>query len=89
MLKKCLYLTLLALLCFATGLGAQQARIRGVVTDANGEPVPGVSVLIQGTSTGVVTASDGSWQLTAAKGDYLKALSKLYLAMGEYRPDLL
>ncbi|MBQ1539114.1 MAG: TolC family protein [Desulfovibrio sp.] len=27
--------------------------------------------------------------LTAAKGDYLKALSKLYLAMGEYRPDLL
>ncbi|MBR6468523.1 MAG: TolC family protein, partial [Desulfovibrio sp.] len=27
--------------------------------------------------------------LTAAKGDYLKALSKLYLAMGEYRPELL
>ena len=36
MLKKYLYLTLLALLCFATGLGAQQTRVRGVVTDANG-----------------------------------------------------
>jgi len=27
--------------------------------------------------------------LTAARGDYLKALSEMYLAMGEYHPDLL
>ena len=79
MLKKYLYLTLLALLCFATGLGAQQTRVRGVVTDANGEPVPGVSVLIQGTSSGVVTASDGSWQLNAAKGDVLEIACLGYL----------
>ena len=79
MLKKYLYLTLLALLCFATGLGAQQTRVRGVVTDKDGEPVPGVSVLIQGTSSGVVTASDGSWQLNAAKGDVLEIACLGYL----------
>lgn len=46
-----------------------------------------------GTNFDVLDASSkllaAQSDLTTAKGDYLKALSQLYLAMGEYRPDLL
>ncbi|MBQ2475662.1 MAG: TolC family protein, partial [Desulfovibrio sp.] len=46
-----------------------------------------------GTNFDVLDASSkllaAQADLTTAKGDYLKALSQLYLAMGEYRPDLL
>ena len=76
--KKYLFLTILATLCFAAGLRAQ-GRVGGVVTDANGNPVPGVSVLIRGTGTGAVTASDGSWQLRASKGDVLEIACLGYL----------
>ncbi|MDR6783250.1 SusC/RagA family TonB-linked outer membrane protein [Pedobacter africanus] len=39
--------------------------LKGKVTDEKGLPVPGVNVLIKGTSNGTVTARDGSFTLTA------------------------
>lgn len=46
-----------------------------------------------GTNFDVLDASSklltAQSSLTSARGDYLKALSELYLAMGEYHPDLL
>lgn len=39
--------------------------LKGKVTDEKGLPVPGVNVLIKGTSNGTVTAPDGSFTLTA------------------------
>ncbi|WP_161888281.1 SusC/RagA family TonB-linked outer membrane protein [Pontibacter russatus] len=41
----------------------QDEAVSGVVTDANGEPLPGVSVLLKGTNTGTVTGIDGSFTL--------------------------
>lgn len=38
-------------------------KIRGVVTDEQGEPVPGVTVLIKGTHIGVSTTPDGEFVL--------------------------
>ncbi|WP_232834903.1 SusC/RagA family TonB-linked outer membrane protein [Pleomorphovibrio marinus] len=38
--------------------------VRGKVTDQNGEPMPGVSVLVQGSTTGTVTDLDGNYTIT-------------------------
>lgn len=38
--------------------------ITGIVTDANGTPVAGVSILIKGTKTGAVTGADGKYSIT-------------------------
>lgn len=40
---------------------------QGVVKDENGEPIPGVSVLIKGTVTGTATDNKGNFQLKVAK----------------------
>ncbi|HKI87596.1 MAG TPA: SusC/RagA family TonB-linked outer membrane protein [Draconibacterium sp.] len=41
----------------------QQRTITGIVTDQNGEPMPGVSVLVKGTTVGTVTGSEGQFTL--------------------------
>ena len=46
---------------------AQQNVITGKVVDSNGQPLPGVTVLIKGTTTGTVTNVDGEYTLTDAK----------------------
>jgi TonB-dependent receptor len=39
--------------------------VRGVITDAaNGEPIPGVTVLVKGTRLGAATEADGSYIIT-------------------------
>lgn len=41
-----------------------QTTVQGTVTDDTGQPVPGVNVIILGTSTGTVTDFDGGYALT-------------------------
>lgn len=43
----------------STALFAQE--VRGVVTDSNGEPLPGVSVVVEGTTLGTQTDLDGAY----------------------------
>lgn len=45
----------------------QAVRITGKVTDENGEPVIGASVVVKGTSTGTVTNLEGNYSITVAK----------------------
>ncbi|WP_273275758.1 SusC/RagA family TonB-linked outer membrane protein [Maribacter polysiphoniae] len=49
----------------------EQNTITGMVTDEQGEPLPGVSVVLQGTTTGVQTDFDGNYQINANEGDVL------------------
>lgn len=49
---------------------AQEKTISGVVSDASG-PLPGVSVVIKGTSKGTQTDFDGQYQISAKVGDVL------------------
>jgi len=50
-----------------------QGTVSGVVTDGEtGTPLPGVNVLIQGTTTGVSTDFDGNFQISAADGQVLE-----------------
>jgi len=45
---------------------AQNITVRGTVTDAsNGEPVPGASVIVSGTTNGVVSDVSGNYSITA------------------------
>ncbi len=49
---------------------AQEKQISGTVSDETG-PLPGVSVIIKGTSNGVETDFDGLYKITAKQGDVL------------------
>src|SRR5690606_36859709 len=52
----------------------QDAR-RGTVTDSNGQPLPGVSVLIKGTTIGTVTDADGNYSITVPDGSSVLTFS--------------
>lgn len=55
---------LLGVLLLSLQLLAQNRRIAGRVTDANGAPISGASVQAKGTSVGTVTGNDGGFSLT-------------------------
>ena len=42
----------------------QQRTVSGTVTDESGQPLPGVTVVIKGTTQGTVTNADGNYSLT-------------------------
>ncbi|TKG94998.1 SusC/RagA family TonB-linked outer membrane protein [Puteibacter caeruleilacunae] len=46
----------------------QVEKISGTVTDEDGEPLPGVSVVVKGTTVGVVTDFDGNYSLKLPEG---------------------
>lgn len=50
------------------GQAAQQRTVTGVVTDQSGQPLPGVTVVVTGTTTGTVTNNDGNFSLTLPDG---------------------
>ena len=50
----------------------QQNNVRGNVLDQNGEPLIGVSVVVQGTSIGTITDFDGNFELEAKEGSVLE-----------------
>lgn len=65
-MKKSLLTILPIVALSATQVMAQTRAISGRVTDrASGEGLPGVTVLVKGTTTGVSTNSDGSFSITA------------------------
>jgi TonB-dependent starch-binding outer membrane protein SusC len=66
-LRKHLWLLSGILLFGATSLFAQKTyEYTGTVLDDQGETMPGVSVVIKGTTTGMATDVDGNYRLTSA-----------------------
>lgn len=63
--------TLLPALLFSICTMAQQHDVKGVVTDEDQLPIPGVNVVIKGTTTGTITGGDGAYSIKAADGDVL------------------
>ncbi|WP_028897265.1 TonB-dependent receptor [Prevotella sp. HUN102] len=68
-LKKILLSTMLLMFCAI--VSAQDINVTGTVKDATGEPMIGATVLVKGTSNGVVTDIDGNFALSAAKGSII------------------
>ena len=56
------HLTLLFVL-IGTACGFAQTQLSGSVTDANGEPIPGATVIIQGTNNGTTSDFDGNFTI--------------------------
>ncbi|MGQ1946183.1 SusC/RagA family TonB-linked outer membrane protein [Geofilum sp. OHC36d9] len=73
-LKSQSLLKVIVLICgfclFSLGGFAQQASISvsGIVSDETGEPLPGASVIVEGTTTGIITGRDGSFSLEVPTG---------------------
>ena len=59
------------LLFFALTMSAYAQQISGTVSDENGVPLPGATVVVEGTSTGVSTDFDGNYSIDASQGDVL------------------
>jgi len=51
---------------------AQTIAVKGIVKDASGAPLPGVTVQVKGTSTSTATAANGAFSINAAKGTVLR-----------------
>ena len=49
--------------------------VRGNVSDEQGQPLPGVSIVVKGTSSGTITAIDGSYILSPVPGDAILVFS--------------
>ncbi|HAI20167.1 MAG TPA: hypothetical protein DCM10_20470, partial [Xanthomarina gelatinilytica] len=50
---------------------AQEKTISGTVSDENGLPLPGVNIIVKGTTNGTQTDFDGNYSITASTGDVL------------------
>lgn len=48
---------------------AQQKSVSGKVTDRNGQPLPGVTVVVKGTTQGTVTNADGNYNIANIPDD--------------------
>ncbi|MGB0373790.1 MAG: SusC/RagA family TonB-linked outer membrane protein [Flavobacteriaceae bacterium] len=68
---KYLKLILSTILIFSVTTLVAQQNIVGTVTDTNGNPLPAVSVVVQGTADGVSTDFDGQFSLQAQFGESL------------------
>ncbi|WP_333819023.1 SusC/RagA family TonB-linked outer membrane protein, partial [Ohtaekwangia sp.] len=66
---------LLALLMTLSLVGYGQSLLKGRVTDENDQPLPGVNVLVKGTSQGTVTDANGEYSLTNTSSDAVLLLS--------------
>lgn len=65
-------LTLFMLFLVAV-VSAQNVTVTGKVTEeATGEPVPGVSIVVKGTTSGTITGIDGNYTISAASNDTLE-----------------
>lgn len=61
------------LFLLSIGLNSVFAQVRnaaGLVVDENGQPLIGVQIKLEGTTTGVITDVDGNFSINAKKGTY-------------------
>ncbi|VAW30282.1 Outer membrane TonB-dependent transporter, utilization system for glycans and polysaccharides (PUL), SusC family, partial [hydrothermal vent metagenome] len=69
-MKRNLYLFML--LFFIVGsVFAQTVQVTGTVTNGEGQSLPGVSILIKGTTRGTVSDTQGKYTLEVKKGAVL------------------
>ena len=73
-MKKTFFLLVAMLIASVTAM-AQNVSISGKVADANGEPLIGVSILVQGTTTGTMTDIDGNFALDVPAGAIIEVSS--------------
>ena len=61
---RILWVTMIILLVSSLSLFAQHITVKGMVKSNQGASLPGVSVILKGTTTGTTTGSDGKYSIT-------------------------
>ena len=64
-------LVLLLACVFGSAVAQENSIVKGTVIDGSGEPLVGVSILVKGTTTGVVSGLDGSFTISVRNGETL------------------
>src|SRR5665648_755560 len=64
MKRKISQLLLLGMLVLFASSTFAQIKVKGVVKSTSGEVLPGVSIVVKGTTTGVVSDFDGKYNIT-------------------------
>lgn len=68
---KHLMLSVFTLLLLSGTIMAQNIKVTGKVVDKNGQPITGVSVVVEGTTTGAATDSEGNFLVEAPGNAFL------------------
>src|SRR5690242_19321762 len=68
--KKFLRFFILPLLFFSL-TGYSQNLVKGTITDQNGQPLQGVSVIVKGQTVGTSTSKSGSFSINASPNSTL------------------
>ena len=67
LMKKLYAAVMLVALCiFSFTAYAQQKEVTGKVSDANGEPLAGVTVIVKGKNRGTTTDAQGNYRISAS-----------------------
>nr|WP_293165425.1 SusC/RagA family TonB-linked outer membrane protein [Allomuricauda sp.] len=66
------WMMLVFFLSVFTGALAQEKNVSGTVTGQDGLPLPGVSIIVVGTTNGTQTDFDGNYSITANTGQVLR-----------------
>ena len=61
-MKFCFVVLMLSMLQFSAL--SQNISVSGLIQDSSGDPLPGVNVMVKGTTTGSATDMDGKYQIT-------------------------
>ena len=72
---------------FDKGAVIQGKTISGKVTDSSGSPLPGVSVIVKGTTIGSITDSEGNYSLKNIPGNAILVFSFIGMRMQEVSVD--
>lgn len=71
MRKQYLIMMVFMMLAFSGNLWAQEQTVTGTVTDSDGMPLPGATVLQKGTNNGAATDFDGNYSIDVSEGAVL------------------
>jgi TonB-dependent starch-binding outer membrane protein SusC len=77
MLKNYRLLMVLALYMAMSSLALAQAQVSGTVTSKQGDALPGVNVLLKGTTRGTTTDETGKYKLETLEGDAILVFSSI------------
>lgn len=85
-MKKLYTAAMLVVMClFSFSAYAQQKEVTGKVSDANGDPLAGVTVIVKGTNRGTTTDAKGNYQI---KVDAKDALTFSYIGYADYEENV-
>jgi TonB-dependent starch-binding outer membrane protein SusC len=68
---RTLSVSVMLMMLTSLALQAQQRVVTGTIKDAAGTPMPGVSILLKGTSTGTAADANGNFSIQASDTDVL------------------